>query len=69
MNEIENRIDKIEMKLSFLEDFLMKIQDVTVEQSKQIEILKKENRILSEKMHDICDNLEGDIPNRKPPHY
>ena len=34
-----------------------------------IEILKKENRIISGKLQEVSDSMELEIPNRKPPHY
>ena len=68
MNE-ENRITEIEIKLAYMEDFMNQIQQVAVDQEKRIEKLEKENRLLIEKMREVSENLEGDIPNRKPPHY
>lgn len=67
--EQNDRITELEIKVSYLEDFLNQIQAVAVEQTKDIEKLKKENKALIEKMREMSDSLEGDIPNRKPPHY
>ncbi|MDD7416162.1 MAG: SlyX family protein [Treponemataceae bacterium] len=68
-NEMEERLTNIEMKLAYLEDFLNQLQEVAVENSKTIERLENENKYLSERMKDVSEFLEGDIPNRKPPHY
>ena len=68
-NEMEERLTNIEMKLAYLEDFVNQLQEVAVENSKTIERLENENKYLSERMKDVSDFLEGDIPNRKPPHY
>ena len=65
----ESRLTQLEIKMSYLEDFLNQIQEISVLQGKEIEFLRKENRMLAEKMRDIADSMEGDIPNRKPPHY
>lgn len=65
----ESRLTQLEIKMSYLEDFLNQIQEISVLQGKEIELLRKENRMLAEKMRDIADSMEGDIPNRKPPHY
>lgn len=65
----EERITQIEMKLAYLEDFVNQLQEVTVEQTKEIERLKAENKVIKDKMQEMSDTLEGDIPNRKPPHY
>lgn len=68
-HEMEERLTNIEMKLAYLEDFLNQLQEVAVENSKTIERLENENKYLSERMKDVSEFLEGDIPNRKPPHY
>ncbi|MBC6714486.1 SlyX family protein [Treponema sp. Marseille-Q3903] len=65
----EQNLIKLEMKLAYLEDFLNQLQDVTVKQGKDIEKLKSENKVLKDKVKDLSDWAEGDIPDRKPPHY
>lgn len=67
--ETEERFTALEMKVSFLEDFLNQVQEVAVEQAKTIELLKKENKLMNTRLREISDSMEGDIPNRKPPHY
>lgn len=67
--ELQDEIIKLETKLAYMEDFLNQLQEVTVEHTNLIEKLKKENKILSQKVSDMAEQLEGDIPNRKPPHY
>lgn len=65
----EKRIEDLEIKLSYLEDFMNQIQEVTVQQTRDIEKLKTENKMMAQKIKELIDNQEGDIPNRKPPHY
>lgn len=65
--ETEDKFIALETKLSYQEDFIQKLQDEVVEMSKQILILRDENKILSSRIQDLSENLE--IPNRKPPHY
>lgn len=65
-NEDEARFVALETKLAYLEDFVAKLQDVAVEQGNSIEILRSENKILSDRIKDL---QETDIPNRRPPHY
>lgn len=67
--EIDNRFMAMEMKLAFMEDFVNQIQEVAVEQAKTIDKLKGEIKLMSNKIREMSDSLEGDIPNRKPPHY
>ena len=65
----EERITNLEIKLAYLEDFMNQIQEVTVQQTRDIEKLKTENKMMAQKIKELIDNQEGDIPNRKPPHY
>ena len=67
--ELQDEIIKLETKLAYMEDFLNQLQEVTVEHTNLIEKLEKENKILSQKVSDMAEQLEGDIPNRKPPHH
>ena len=67
--EIDNRFMAMEMKLAYMEDFVNQIQEVAVEQAKTIDKLKGEIKLMSNKIKEMSDSLEGEIPNRKPPHY
>ena len=67
--EIDNRFMAMEMKLAYMEDFVNQIQEVAVEQTKTIDKLKGEIKLMSNKIKEMSDSLEGEIPNRKPPHY
>ena len=66
---IEERIDNLEIKIAYIEDFINQIQEVAVEQAKTIDKLKGEIKLMSNKIREMSDSLEGEIPNRKPPHY
>ena len=68
-NKTNERLTAIEMKLSYMEDFVNQIQNVAVEQTKTIDRLQKEIKLMSDKIRELSDTAEGDIPNRKPPHY
>ena len=67
--ETDERLTAIEMKLAYMEDFVNQIQNVAVEQAKTIDKLQKEMKLMSEKIHEMSNTMEGDITNRKPPHY
>ena len=67
--EAEDRITGLEIKRAYLEDYVNQLQAVSVEHTETIERLITENRMMSRKIRDMSDQLEGDIPNRKPPHY
>lgn len=67
VNETDERIIKLETKLAFLEDFLMQLQEVSVEQGKEIEQLKTENKKIYTKIKEMLEN--EDLLNVRPPHY
>ncbi|MBO4729659.1 MAG: SlyX family protein [Spirochaetaceae bacterium] len=67
--ETNGRLTEIEIKLSYLEDFMNKIQKITVEHTETIDRLKAENRALKAKLSELIESQEDEIPNRKPPHY
>lgn len=66
---VDGRLTDIEMKLMYMEDFIKQLQEVTVGHSEELDSLHKEAQLMSEKIREMSDLLEGDIPNRKPPHY
>lgn len=65
--EIEEKFIALETKIAYMDDFIAKLQEVAVENQKEIRILREENQILSGRIQDLSDNIE--IPNRRPPHY
>ena len=67
--ETEDRLTAIEMKLAYMEDFVSQIQNVAVDQAKTIDKLQKEIKMMSDRIREMPNQMEGDIPNRKPPHY
>ncbi|HON12689.1 MAG TPA: SlyX family protein [Treponema sp.] len=68
MIQVDERLERIEIKLAYLEDFLERLQSAVLEQNKQAEKLSQEHRVLKEKILFLTKELE-EIPNRKPPHY
>lgn len=67
--ETEDRLTAIEMRLAYMEDFVSQIQNVAVDQAKTIDKLQKEIKLMSDRIREMSNQMEGDIPNRKPPHY
>ena len=67
--ETEDRLTAIEMKLAYMEDFVSQIQNVAVDQAKTIDKLQEEIKMMSDRIREMSNQMEGDIPNRKPPHY
>ena len=68
MKDYSEEIKQIQIKLSYLEDFLNNIQEASLEHDAQILRLQKENEILRNKIKEILDPPE-EILNRRPPHY
>lgn len=68
MNEFDDRFVQLETKLLYLEDFIEKLQNVTVEHTKMLTTLVSENNNLQCKIAELID-LQQEIPNTKPPHY
>ncbi|WP_245523728.1 SlyX family protein [Treponema brennaborense] len=64
-----DRCTALEIKLAYLEDFLNKLQNIAVEQGAAVDRLQAENRLMKDKIKELSDNQEGDIPNVRPPHY
>ncbi|GHV87870.1 hypothetical protein AGMMS50267_02300 [Spirochaetia bacterium] len=64
----DGRLEKIETKLAFLEDFLTRLQDEVVRRNAEMDKLTAEHNALKTRVLQINQELE-DIPNRKPPHY
>ena len=65
--ETEDRLTAIEMKLAYMEDFVSQIQNVAVDQAKTIDKLQKEIKMMSDRIREMSNQMEGDIRNRKPP--
>jgi SlyX protein len=63
-----DRLEKIETKLAFLEDFLIRLQEEVVNRNAALDRLAAENAAVKERLRDIAQSLE-ELPNQKPPHY
>jgi SlyX protein len=66
--DLEIRFEKIETKLAFLEDFLIRLQDETVARNAALDKLTAEHEAMKARLLQISGDSE-EIPNRKPPHY
>ncbi len=68
MEDYGERLTAMETKISYLEDFMNKLQSIAVEHTEAIDRLKNENKALREKLGEVSDAVQ-DIPNVRPPHY
>lgn len=67
--ETSEEIIQMQIKLAYLEDYVQKLQQVLVEHTNTIEQLKNQNQKMEQKIIEMSSQMDGDIPNRKPPHY
>ena len=64
---VENRLEKIELALTVQQQMLDDLNDVIIQQSKEIDALKKENKMLKTLMErEMVRPLSEETP---PPHY
>ncbi len=69
---LEERVVELEMRLSFQEDTLLKLNQVVSDQDQLIMRLQEHLRAMSEKMSDMEYSLEQGgtkSGSEKPPHY
>lgn len=66
MNE---EIERLEIKIGFLEDQVEELNEVVITQDRSIAELQKKLELLEKKVTDL-EEVSGEArPNRKPPHY
>jgi SlyX protein len=67
-DELEGRLVRIETRLTYLEDFLARLQGEVVDRNILIDRLSAEHGALKIRLAQISRDLE-DMPEKKPPHY
>lgn len=65
---MEPRIERIEIKLAFLEDFLNRLQGEVTERNALWDKLSAEHGAMKDRLRQLSREMEY-IPNQKPPHY
>ncbi|NLZ69122.1 MAG: SlyX family protein [Spirochaetales bacterium] len=67
---MDNNIEKVEIKISYLENQVKDLNEVVVNQMKDIDALSIQLLKLEQKVLDLIEEAgDGDRPSRKPPHY
>lgn len=67
---MDNNIEKVEIKISYLENQVKDLNEVVVNQMKDIDALSIQLLKLEQKVSDLIEEAgDGDRPSRKPPHY
>jgi SlyX protein len=63
------RLNKIEIKLAYLEDYVQQLQQTVLEQNALIDKLQGESTSVKKKLTEILDSQDGEMPHIRPPHY
>lgn len=64
-----DELDALEIKISYLESQNAELNEVIVEQGKDITYLKIKLEHLEKKVQELIEESGEARPNRKPPHY
>ena len=62
-------LERLEVKVSYLENLAEELNNVVIEQDKTIMMLEKKIEILEKKVEDLIEVTGEARPNRRPPHY
>ena len=68
---VNKEIQDLQVKVAFLENTLSKISDEYYQQQRDLENLKRQYKMLSEKLNMVSssDTQISDFSDEKPPHY
>lgn len=64
-----DKIEELEIKIAYLEDYINQLNDVVLVQGKKIDRLIEVNNQLREKVTLLEEGGGNEIENRPPPHY
>lgn len=62
----DNKIEQIEIKIAYLEDYIEKLNSVVLKQQKEIEYLKRTAEDMERRITDDSEEIQEE---EKPPHY
>lgn len=63
------RMEKVEIKLSYLEETVAQLDGIVASQQKEMEGLRTQLEALKKKVAQLAEEEEREIPDRRPPHY
>ena len=69
MDAMEDRIEKLEIKVSYLEMQNAELNEVVIGQEKDIALLNMKIEHLEKKVEELFEEVGPDRPSRRPPHY
>ncbi|NCD05163.1 MAG: SlyX family protein [Spirochaetia bacterium] len=68
--KIINSIENIEIKLAYAEEMLNQLNEIIINQQKEMGIMNNHINKLEKKVAQMLEESESsELPNRKPPHY
>jgi len=66
--ELEQRVINLEIKETYLEKTVQTLNDLVIEQTKEIKALESALRQMQNRINEIIE-LQGEVAVTKPPHY
>ena len=67
---MDERVERLEIKLSYQDDTVQALSDIVARQDRDIEFLKREITMLKEKLQDIhVSVVKPEADETPPPHY
>jgi len=71
MNELQEQIVELQLKVQFQEDSLQKLDDVVIQQSDVIQRLLQRMKVLEDKLEYLSATSGGEsaVVDERPPHY
>ena len=64
----EERIDALEIRMTYLENYLNQLNEIVLENGRLMEVVKKDQIALRRQMNEVTNELPGPGA-EKPPHY
>lgn len=68
-NNIDHRLNELEIKASFTEDLLDQLNQVIVNQQRQIDLLMREIARLGQQSPSVDPGVARNLRDELPPHY
>ena len=69
MSEYENRIMELEIKNSHLEDTIEQLNQIVFQQQKSIDTISRHLQQIQNKISNLQEGNDKELPEPPPPHY
>lgn len=69
MDSTENRLEELEVKVAYHEDTIQQLNDVIVNQQKEIERLKAWYQEFTTRLDGLTASFQSKLDDEIPPHY